>query len=58
MATITIPRKITKGEKLVVIPRKEYEKLLELEKIQEFWPTASQKKHWLKQDKIEKAAIF
>jgi len=28
MATLTIPKKITKGEELVVIPRKEYEKLL------------------------------
>lgn len=25
MATITIPRKITKGEELVVLPREEYE---------------------------------
>lgn len=28
MATIIIPKKITKGEELVVIPRKIYEKLL------------------------------
>ena len=28
MATVTIPKKITKGEELVVIPRKVYEKLL------------------------------
>ena len=28
MVTITIPKKITKGEELVVIPRKVYEKLL------------------------------
>lgn len=30
MATITIPKKITKGEELVVIPRREYEKFLSL----------------------------
>lgn len=30
MATITIPRKITKGEELIIIPRKEYEEYLEL----------------------------
>ncbi|PIU99386.1 hypothetical protein COS59_00030 [Candidatus Wolfebacteria bacterium CG03_land_8_20_14_0_80_36_15] len=28
MITITIPRKLTKGEELVVIPRKQYEKFL------------------------------
>lgn len=28
MTTITIPRKMTKGEELVVIPRREYEKFL------------------------------
>lgn len=28
MGTITIPQKITKGEELVIVPRKEYEKLL------------------------------
>lgn len=44
MATITIPKKITKGEELVVIPRKEYEELLELKKIPEFQPTSAQKK--------------
>ena len=27
MTTITIPKKITKGEELIVIPRKEYEKM-------------------------------
>ena len=44
MATITIPKKITKGEELVIIPRKDYEKLLELKRIPEFQPTAAQKK--------------
>ena len=32
MATITIPEKITKGEKLVIIPRKEYRELLRVYK--------------------------
>jgi len=32
MSTVTIPKKITKGEELVVIPRKEYERFLGLEK--------------------------
>jgi len=33
MATITIPKKITKGEELVVISRKEYEEFLRLRKV-------------------------
>lgn len=28
MTTITIPKKFTKGEELVIIPRQDYEKLL------------------------------
>lgn len=28
MSSVTIPKKITKGEELVVIPRREYEELL------------------------------
>lgn len=30
MATLTIPKKVTKGEDLVIIPRREYEKFLAL----------------------------
>lgn len=30
MTTVTIPRKITRGEELIVIPRREYEKFLAL----------------------------
>jgi len=30
MATITIPKKLTKGEELIIIPRKEYEKILRI----------------------------
>ncbi len=44
MTTITIPKKITKGEELVIIPRKDYEKLLELKRIPEFQPTTTQKR--------------
>jgi len=28
MSTVTIPKKITKGEELIILPRKEYEELL------------------------------
>ena len=43
-AAITIPKKLAKKGDLVVIPREEYEALLELKKITEFEPTAAQKK--------------
>ena len=33
MTTITIPKKLTKGAELVVIPRKEYEEFLKLRKV-------------------------
>jgi len=44
MATITIPKELAKQDDLVVIPRKEYEALLELRKIREFMPSEAQKK--------------
>lgn len=44
MNTITIPKKIALREDLIIIPRKEYEALLELRKFKEFNPTAVQKK--------------
>jgi len=44
MSNITIPKKIALREDVIVIPRKEYEALLELKKFKEFVPTAIQKK--------------
>lgn len=44
MNTITIPKKIASRDDLIVIPRKEFEALLELRKFKEFSPTAIQKK--------------
>ncbi len=44
MTTLTISKKITKGEELVIIPRKDYEKLLMLKRIPKFQSTAVQKK--------------
>jgi len=58
MGTITIPRKITKGEELVVIPRKDYEELLELKRIPEFQPTAVQKKALIRARKNRKSGDF
>ena len=44
MTTITIPKKIAKGADLVIIPRKEYERLLISKKIVEFTPTVAEKR--------------
>lgn len=47
MNTITIPRKITKGQELIVIPRKIYEEYLELRKaIPVVKMTKSEKREW------------
>jgi len=43
MRAITIPRTLSKEGDLVVIPRKEYEQLLQLKRIREFQLTAKQK---------------
>lgn len=48
MSTITIPKKIAGKDDLVIIPRKEYEALLEFRKLKEFTPTATQKKALLR----------
>lgn len=42
--TVTIPTKLTSGKELVVIPKEEYEALVELKRIYEFQPTSTQKK--------------
>lgn len=42
--TVTIPHKLTQGKELIVIPREEYEALVQLKEIYEFQPTVSQKK--------------
>ncbi|MEK7193499.1 MAG: hypothetical protein AAB652_01790 [Patescibacteria group bacterium] len=44
MNTITIPKKVAARGDLVVIPRKDYEALLELKRLKEFSPTVAQKK--------------
>jgi len=44
MNAITIPKNIAARDDLVIIPRKEYEALLELKRFREFSPTAVQKK--------------
>ena len=44
MNTITIPKKLAEKDDLVVLPRREYEALLQLKKFKEFNPTATQKR--------------
>ncbi|MEK7503030.1 MAG: hypothetical protein AAB556_01135 [Patescibacteria group bacterium] len=44
MTTITIPKKLAQQGDLVVLPKKEYESLVEFKAIKEFTPTNAQKK--------------
>ena len=44
MSIVTIPKKLASRDDLVVIPRNEYEALLELKKYKEFKPTVLQKR--------------
>ena len=50
MAVATIPKRITKGEELVIIPRKEYEELLgwtgKRKRMIKFQETTSKDKKW------------
>jgi len=48
MNTVTIPRRIVKNDDLIVMPRRDYEALLEFRKIQEFKPTAAQRQSLVK----------
>lgn len=48
MNTVTIPKKLAEKDDLVVLPRREYEALLQLKKFKEFNPTSAQKKALLK----------
>lgn len=52
MSSITIPRKVTKGEELVVIPRKVYEEYLQLRKsVPVIRMTSVEKREWEKAKK-------
>ncbi|MBI2047558.1 MAG: hypothetical protein HYW90_00575 [Candidatus Sungbacteria bacterium] len=44
MDTFTIPKELAQKDDLVIVPRKEYEALLELRRIKEFIPTAAQRR--------------
>ena len=42
--TLALPRKLVQKNDMVIIPRKEYEALLELKRVKEFLPTPAQKR--------------
>ena len=44
MPTLTIPKNITKGAELIVLTRKDYEKLLVARVIPEYQPSAHEKR--------------
>jgi hypothetical protein len=48
MKTVTIPKKLAGKDSFVIIPRKEYEALLELKRFKEFNPTKAQKRALLR----------
>ena len=51
MPTITIPKKLAQKDDVVIVPRKEYEALIELRKTREFTPTVAQKRALVKAEK-------
>ena len=53
--TVVIPSEITDGKELVIIPKEEYEALVELKKVYEFRPSPFQKRVLLKARKNRKA---
>ena len=53
MTTITIPKKITKGEELIVISRREYEEFLKLRKVIPLVKLTPSQKRDLKQARKE-----
>jgi len=58
MNIITVPKKLANKDDLVILPRKEYEALIELKKIREFTPTAAQKKSLVRARVNRKAGSY
>ncbi|HEY4474685.1 MAG TPA: hypothetical protein VJC06_02075 [Candidatus Paceibacterota bacterium] len=58
MNTVTIPKKLAERDDLIVIPRKEYEKLLLSKKVFEFTPTDTDKKTIERARKNRRAGKF
>lgn len=53
--TLTIPSNLTSGKELIIIPKEEYDVLVELRKIYEFHPTSAQKRTLLRARKNRKS---
>ncbi|MEK7561171.1 MAG: hypothetical protein AAB539_04440 [Patescibacteria group bacterium] len=58
MNTVTVPKRVTRHEELVVLSRREYEKLRAAVVIPEFEPTAAEKKDLVRARKNRKAGKF
>ena len=58
MNTITIPKKLAGSDDLIVIPKKEYERLLLSKNIFEFTPTIADKKNLERARKNRTAGKF
>lgn len=58
MTTLTIPKKLTKGTDLVVLPREEYERLLTARIIPEYTPTVREKRALARARKNRAAGKF
>ena len=58
MTAATISKKITQGAELVVLPRKDYEKLLAIRVISEYQPTHREKKALAQARKNRQAGKF
>lgn len=58
MSTLTIPKNITRGAELVVLARKEYERLLSARIIPEYQATAHEKKALARARKNRAAGKF
>ena len=51
MSTTIIPKKLAQKDDVVIVPRKEYEALIEFRKTREFTPTVAQKRALVKAEK-------
>lgn len=58
MNTVTIPKKLAERDDLIVIPRKDYKKLLLSKKVFEFTPTDTDKKTLERARKNRRAGRF
>ncbi|MDP3696760.1 MAG: hypothetical protein Q8R55_01885 [Candidatus Taylorbacteria bacterium] len=58
MDIFTVPKKITKGDDLIIMSREEYERLITIRQIPEFKPTAKDREDLAQARKNLKAGKF